>query len=331
LRMPDAERSRSFDQTRIVQESRHPDVTRASTLPTNPQTVSTNTASGFNPISASTNTAMGLRSETQIMKKPNELQMHFGTNARRSKPDEFSVNVSDSSVRSPVYTPKGVVNFNGHKISDPLLVKVLYKVSEQFGKPVNVTSGDRDFIPKGSTTKSLHNQKEATDFHVDGVKDQTVYDAIKQNFDKFFDHNGKYQVIRHGPYTSTEAPHVHIGRYPKAKDTGVLFMKEGMEKGSGGKYPVDANRHFSASADTSKKHLEDKPTNDELSSKNSRNLHSPPPPPPGAGPRSSPSSKQGALSSAPGGVLMPLNVELRNSARMPVSDDLRNKIRGKDD
>ncbi|MEW6734458.1 MAG: SafA/ExsA family spore coat assembly protein [Acidobacteriota bacterium] len=110
-------------------------------------------------------------------------------------------------------TPKpkgnGSVSYNGKRVSDPVLRDKLEQIADLFGRNITVTSGDRDFVPKGGSKTSLHLAHRAVDLHVNGLTDAEVFAKLKSSGIL----NGGYEVIWHGTNTATGGPHIHIGRY----------------------------------------------------------------------------------------------------------------------
>jgi peptidoglycan hydrolase-like protein with peptidoglycan-binding domain len=103
----------------------------------------------------------------------------------------------------------GSISYNGHRVSDPVLRHKLGQIADYFGRHITVTSGDRDYVPQGGSTTSLHLAHRAVDLHVDGLSDAYVFARLRASG---ILSNG-YEVIRHGPFTATGGPHIHIGRY----------------------------------------------------------------------------------------------------------------------
>lgn len=126
---------------------------------------------------------------------------------------------------------KGSVSFNGKQVSDPALRNKLQQVADFFGRNVSLTSGDRDFVPKGGSKTSLHLEHRAADLHVEGLSDAQVFSQLKSSgiLDKGF------EVIRHGPSTITGGPHVHIGHYDNPNRASE-FKVEGLTPGTKGVY-----------------------------------------------------------------------------------------------
>ena len=127
-------------------------------------------------------------------------------------------------------------------VSDVSLKLLLVRVAEILGSDITVHSGDRDHIPKGGAKKSLHLPGRAADFHAVGITDAVAFERLKDHKDRLADKApiNRFQVLRHGPYTKTEAPHLHIGDYhlirAEVKGTGVEFWTEGLTAATKGKY-----------------------------------------------------------------------------------------------
>lgn len=134
-----------------------------------------------------------------------------GRPSRPSRPDT-----------KPDTNGNGSISYNGKRVSDPVLRGKLEQIADFFGRNITVTSGDRDFVPKGGSRTSLHLAHRAVDLHVQGVSDAEVFSRLKSSG---ILSNG-YEVIRHGPNTATGGPHVHIGRYGDARPS--QFKLEGV-------------------------------------------------------------------------------------------------------
>jgi Peptidase M15 len=132
------------------------------------------------------------------------------------------------------------VNYNNKKVSDEGIRNFLHKVAAYFNRNVNVTSGDRNYVPPGGSRTSHHLAHRAADFHVNGKTDREVYDALKSDPSFFFHPDCRYQVILHGVYTATGGQHLHCGRY--LDGSGVAFYTEGLTKSQRGKYTKDGPR-----------------------------------------------------------------------------------------
>jgi muramidase (phage lysozyme) len=102
------------------------------------------------------------------------------------------------------------------------------RISELTGKTVRVHSGDRNFVPKGGSTRSLHLAKRAVDFHVTDLSDTALRDKILQNLPKVFSKSEGYEFIHHGPYTGTGGPHLHIGHFDGSHKGSVILKREGL-------------------------------------------------------------------------------------------------------
>jgi RHS repeat-associated protein len=130
--------------------------------------------------------------------------------------------------------PHGIVNYHGHKVSDPRVRNALDQLSEKMGLKIDVISGDRNYIPRGGALHSYHLRGQAADFHADGASDSSVIEYLKENSLPAFE---GINVIQHGPYSQTEGPHIHIDSR-NDPGTPTTFMHEGMTEGSRG-YIID--------------------------------------------------------------------------------------------
>ena len=126
------------------------------------------------------------------------------------------------------------VNYNGKTVSDENVETVLTRIATQLNADVGITSGDRGYVPTGGSTTSHHIQKRAADFGVAGYTLPNAFAKIKEKKSDIFDADKKYQVIHHGPHTTTGGAHLHVGRY--ATGAGVSFLVEGLTASSGGVY-----------------------------------------------------------------------------------------------
>ena len=121
------------------------------------------------------------------------------------------------------------VNYNGYKISDSIIKDVLKHICDYFQANVNVTSGDRDTVPKGGSKKSLHLDYRAADFHVEGEDDGVIYLHLRNlGYNSVLTGGNGYEFIWHGSYTATGGQHLHIGRIGKSAIGYVEFKKEGI-------------------------------------------------------------------------------------------------------
>lgn len=126
------------------------------------------------------------------------------------------------------------VKYNSKTISDANIKAVLQKIATELNGDVNVLSGDRNYVPSGGSSTSHHVQKRAADFSVTGKTLANAFADIKTKKTSIFDSDKKYQVIHHGPNTSTGGAHLHVGRY--ATGTGVSFLVEGLTAATAGTY-----------------------------------------------------------------------------------------------
>jgi RHS repeat-associated protein len=128
------------------------------------------------------------------------------------------------------------VRYNKHTVSDQRVRTALDGVMMSFGKTVTVVSGDRNFVPKGGATKSAHLTSQAADFHVVGVADNTAFQKLQ---DAGSPVSEGLRLIKHGPFTQTEAAHLHVDSRNDADST-TVFMTEGTEKTNRGVYtPIE--------------------------------------------------------------------------------------------
>ncbi len=130
----------------------------------------------------------------------------------------------------------GVVLYKGKKLSDNTMKGVLTKIAATLGS-VHVTSADRNHVPKGGAKDSLHLQKQAVDFGIQGYTIEQGFKKIYEKRKEIFGDTGSYEIIYHGKYTKTGGKHIHIGRFSVGK--GLKFYTEGVVLGKKGysKYP----------------------------------------------------------------------------------------------
>lgn len=106
------------------------------------------------------------------------------------------------------------VFYRQYHVSDPSLQEMLQHVAETLGRDIHVTSGDRPSIVQGSSGKSLHLINEAVDFHVIGLSDAEAFQVMREDRATIFGRERgaafRWQLIRHGPHTKTNAPHLHL-------------------------------------------------------------------------------------------------------------------------
>ena len=134
------------------------------------------------------------------------------------------------------------VNYNGHQVGDPRVREALGKISEQLYSRVNVTGGKRDAQTNQTVhgaPHSYHLTDQAADFHVQGMTDDQVDQALK-------DPNSPLatlgmNVIQHGPHTITSGAHVHIDSRNQP-GTQTTFQHEGMTPEARNHYTADAQQ-----------------------------------------------------------------------------------------
>jgi hypothetical protein len=139
-------------------------------------------------------------------------------------------------------TKGGTVVYRKH-VSDIELQLILNRIAKSLGTNITVHSGDRDFRPKGSPTKSLHLSHRAADVHADGLTDTHLFRELRIKQAEIFDSVvHRYQVIHHGKFTETEGEHVHIGDYHFIKalsiGAGISFLEEGVTPSAKGHYTL---------------------------------------------------------------------------------------------
>jgi hypothetical protein len=131
------------------------------------------------------------------------------------------------------------VNYHGHHVADPEIRRVLQTIADLYGKNVEVTSGDRSFVPKGGSKTSLHLDKRAADLYINGETLHKIFLDLKIYIAMVFDSTKGYEVILHGVHTATGGPHVHIGHYGHRHVGYVVFKTEGLTKAGHGHYDSD--------------------------------------------------------------------------------------------
>jgi hypothetical protein len=147
---------------------------------------------------------------------------------------------SDTQRINTMLAPKPIVHFI-KPVSDNALRLILNEIAQTLGTNVIVHSGDRDYRPKGSPSRSLHLSHRAADLHAPGMTDDLLFGKLQAAKAKIF-HSAinSYQVIHHGKFSETEGEHVHIGHYQLIKSfvtgPGVSFWAEGIIPGSKGHY-----------------------------------------------------------------------------------------------
>jgi peptidoglycan hydrolase-like protein with peptidoglycan-binding domain len=137
---------------------------------------------------------------------------------------------TDNDNTPPRTNGNGRVFYNGHPVSDSRLRAKMEQIADYFGRNITVTSGDRDYVPPGGSSTSLHLAHRAVDLHVNGLSDAYVFSRLRASGIL----NNGYEVIRHGPFTATGGPHVHIGRYGDGRQSS--FKIEGTSPRNRGVY-----------------------------------------------------------------------------------------------
>ena len=126
------------------------------------------------------------------------------------------------------------VKYNGHKVSDKSLQRALQDIANFFGKDVNVTSGDRDFVPTGGATNSMHLKGKAVDFHVEGMSDAAVFKTLSGDNSPV---GQGFKFIRHGAYTVTQGAHLHL-ESGRPTNQPSEFVVEGLTPETKNKYSI---------------------------------------------------------------------------------------------
>ena len=104
------------------------------------------------------------------------------------------------------------INYGTHTISDEEIKNVLQAICDFFEADVNVTSGDRGYVPDGGSKTSDHLAGRAADFHVQGYDDAMAYRLMKAFPAAIFASRNSYQIIWHGGLNPQLKAHIHIGR-----------------------------------------------------------------------------------------------------------------------
>ncbi len=125
-----------------------------------------------------------------------------------------------------------MVIFGRYCVTDSETRQVLERISECLFRHVFLTSGDRDFVPQGSTRASLHNEHRAADFHLAGVNDDLGFHELLARRDIIFGATMNFQLIWHARRTVTGGPHLHIGN-AVARPHQRGFWKEGVGQPGG--------------------------------------------------------------------------------------------------
>ena len=128
------------------------------------------------------------------------------------------------------------VLYGRYQVSDRRVKDKLQHIAETLGRDIEVNIGDRNSIPKGSSSNSLHLLNEAVDFHVVGLSDAEAFQMMKQDRIAIFgperDEAYRWQLIQHGQFTETGGPHLHLGFSPPNGPTVLRgFVTEGLSSG----------------------------------------------------------------------------------------------------
>jgi hypothetical protein len=139
-----------------------------------------------------------------------------------------------------------IVDYGKYRVSDQRLRDTLEKIATETGQVLRVTSGDRDFVPKGGAKKSLHLINEAVDFHGAALTDEMLFTVIRlkrrQIFGDAVGNSFRFQIIRHGAYTETQGAHIHLGYVPENFGSSRRgFMVEGITPATKGHYSILEN------------------------------------------------------------------------------------------
>lgn len=134
-----------------------------------------------------------------------------------------------------------IVNYGKYRVGDQRLRDVLERIADETSRVVRLTSGDRDFVPVGGSDRSLHLLNEAVDFHIEGLSDEQAFTQLRLKRKKIFGevegNDFRFQIIRHGPNTETEGPHLHFGYVPEGHKTSARgFLEEGATPSTKGRY-----------------------------------------------------------------------------------------------
>jgi hypothetical protein len=128
-----------------------------------------------------------------------------------------------------------IVKYNGYQVSDAAIRACLERIADATGRVITVTSGDKDFVPSGGAKNSDHLHKRAADFHLEGLTDEVAFDEVRSKRSAIFSEPMIFQVIRHGPHTQTQGPHIHLGE-PAAGSPRCGFWTEGLTPSTKGHY-----------------------------------------------------------------------------------------------
>lgn len=117
----------------------------------------------------------------------------------------------------------GRVVYGGRTVSSAAVRGFLQRLADLTGRTVRVTSGDRNYVPRGGSRTSLHLRHRAADFVVEGQTLGQTFELIRANRALLFA-GGSYELIWHQPGTNTSGPHLHAGDYGDGR--GSVFKTE---------------------------------------------------------------------------------------------------------
>lgn len=107
------------------------------------------------------------------------------------------------------------VIYGTHQVANQQLRETLEAIATALARSIRVTSGDRTTVPHGGALHSLHLMNDAVDFHVVGLSDAQAFELLRHDRRQIFGNatgnDFRYQIIRHGPHTHTQGPHIHLG------------------------------------------------------------------------------------------------------------------------
>jgi len=132
-----------------------------------------------------------------------------------------------------------LVHYNPPSVGSSRIDDALGAVSQFMASNiVRVTSGDRNFVPKGGARDSAHLTREAADFHVVSISDSRAYRILKGSISPVAT---GFRLIEHGPNTVTQGAHLHLDARNKVGQA-TVYMHEGRTPGTRSVYAVDRER-----------------------------------------------------------------------------------------
>ncbi|MGO9270160.1 MAG: hypothetical protein ACLQOO_07895 [Terriglobia bacterium] len=139
----------------------------------------------------------------------------------------------------PPPKPPALVQYNPPKVGSAHIDSALSAVSLFFASnTVRVSSGDRNYVPKGGARDSAHLTREAADFRVIGIADNRAYQSLK---DPISPVGTGFRLIEHGPNTVTQGAHLHLDARNKVGHP-TVYMHEGRDPQTRSVYAVDKTR-----------------------------------------------------------------------------------------